>query len=629
MFAFNLDNEYFVHQQGIGLLHLVNDSLQLVPGSGFAGQERMQVMLPYRDPSGTRTASEPKQYLVGLFYSGLFIYDGKNFKPFKTEANPFLKSSTLYKGEMTADGNYILSTTGKGLVTIDAGGKIVQLINRDVGLQDESVYSVYIDSRGILWLGLDNGISRVETNSPITQFTAQSGINTTTLSIERFKGQLYLGTTNGLLRLNSKTGRFEEIGQVPRNQTFALLKDGNTLLVPNDGLFAIRDDKVSLLRPSIGGDMQLTGLYLSKYNPNMLLGGATFGVAVFLRDKKANTWRFEGFVPNLDDQFWTFAENKDGSFWAGTQNGSVYLIKPALDANGQLDVKRFVYEKFGEGHGLRKAAGSVFQIKGENYFLGDSSLFRFDEQQKKFYADTSFGNFEYAGGIAEFDVHEDPKGRLWMRFGKETIIATPQADGKYKIDKTSLLPVAEKTFSKIFSEENGITWICTTDGLIRYDENLHKDYDQNFTTHIRSVNAGKRLLSTATAGSGENAPSVSYRSNTMRFEYAAPFFEQEDKTLYQTWLEGFEPDWSGFDNNYYKEYTNLPAGKYAFHVRAKNVYHKTSDESVYYFSILPPWYATWWAYALYALAALAVIGLIVRYRTRQLKAKHKELEQIV
>ncbi len=629
MYAFNQENEYFVHQQGIGLLRLVNDSLILVPGSEFVGQERMQVMLPYRPPTGIRTATDQKQYLVGLFYSGLFLFDGKSFKPFRTEADDYIKASTLYKGELLANGNYILSTTGKGLVTLDASGKIIQLVNRDVGLQDESVYSVYVDSRGILWLGLDNGISRVETSSPITQFTAQSGIKTTTLSIERFNGQIYLGTTNGLLRLNSKTGQFEEIKEVPPNQTFALLKDGNTLLVPNDGLFAIRDDKVSLLRPSIGGDMQLTGIYLSKNNPNMLLGGATFGVAVFLRDKITSTWRFEGFVPNLDDQLWTFSENKDGSFWAGTQNGTVYLVTPAYDAKGQPDVKRFVYEKFGEEHGLRKAAGSVFNIKGENYFLGDSSLFRFDEQQKRFYADTTFGNFEYAGGIAEFDVHEDPKGRVWIRFGKETIIATPQADGKYKIDKTSLLPVAEKSFAKIFSEENGITWFCTTDGLIRYDENLHKDYDQNFTTRIRSVSAGKRLLNTAIAGKEEDAPAVSYRSNTMRFEYAAPFFEQEDKTLYQTWLEGFESDWSEFDNNFYKEYTNLPAGKYAFHVRAKNVYHKTSDESVYYFSILPPWYTTWWAYSLYVLAALAIIGLIVRYRTRQLKAKHKELEQIV
>src|SRR5690606_26994508 len=117
---------------------LVNDSLILVPGSEFVGQERMQVMLPYRPPTGIRTATDQKQYLVGLFYSGLFLFDGKSFKPFRTEADDYIKASTLYKGELLANGNYILSTTGKGLVTLDASGKIIQLVNRDVGLQDES-----------------------------------------------------------------------------------------------------------------------------------------------------------------------------------------------------------------------------------------------------------------------------------------------------------------------------------------------------------------------------------------------------------------------------------------------------------------------------------------------------------
>lgn len=629
MYAFLLDEQYYVHEQGIGLLQLVKDSLQLIPGSEFLGQERTQVMLPYRPPSSSANPSAPKQYLVGMFYSGIFIFDGKNFKPFKTEADALIKAATLYKGALLPDGNYVLSTTGKGLVTLSPDGRILQVINRDVGLQDESVYAVYSDSRGILWLGLDNGISRVETNSPLTQFTNQSGINTSTLSIERFNGDLYLGTTNGLLKLNSNTGQFNEISQVPPNQTFSLLKDGNTLLVPNDGLFAIRDGKVSLLRPSIGGDMQLSGLFLSKNHPDILLGGATFGVAVYLRDKKTGSWKFNGYVPNLDDQFWTFTDNKDGTFWAGTQSGSVYLIKPVYGASGQPDVSQFTYEKFGEEHGLRRSLGTVVHLKGENYFVGDSSLFRFDEKQRRFYPDTSFGNFPKGGGNAEFDVQEDNKGRVWMRFGKETILATPQPGGKYKIDKTFLLPVSERTFARIYPESNGITWICTSDGLIRYDENRHKDYDQPFTTWIRNISAGKTRLNSAMVDNSEHKSSISYHDNTMRFEYAAPFFEQEEKMLYQTWLEGFESDWSDFDNNYYKEYTNLPVGKYSFHVRAKNIYQKTSNESVYSFSIMPPWYASWWAYTLYAIAALALIGFIVRYRTRQLKAKHKELEKTV
>ncbi len=428
MYAFLLDDTYYVHEQGIGMHKLVKDTLQFIPGSEFTGQERVQVMVPYTPPSGKKT--ETNQYLVGMFYSGLFLFDGKAFKPFKTEADELIKSATLYKGARLANGNYVFSTTGKGLAIMGTDGKIIQMINRDVGLQDESVYAVFSDSRGILWLALDNGISRVETNSPLTQFTNQSGINTSTLSIERYNGTIYLGTTNGLLRHNPATGDFSGIGQIPPNQTFSIIQDGTQLLVANDGLFSIQNGKISILRPSIGGDMQLSSLFISANHRGMLLGGATFGVAVYLRENAMENWKFSGFVPNLDDQFWTFAENKDGTIWAGTQSGSVYLIKPSYGTNGKPDVSGFRYEKFDVTAGMSNALGSVYHIKGENWFLGDSALYKFDAKTRKFYADSTFGNFVKGGGTSEFDVVEDHSGRVWMRFGKETVIATPQPGGK-------------------------------------------------------------------------------------------------------------------------------------------------------------------------------------------------------
>ncbi|HEU4633801.1 MAG TPA: GAF domain-containing protein, partial [Flavisolibacter sp.] len=626
MYAFYLDDNYYVHEQGIGLFKMVNDSFQFITGSEFLGQERMQVMLPYTVPGSENTISK-KQYLLGLFYSGLYLFDGETFRPFVSEATPLLKSGTLYKGVITKDGYYALSTTGKGLVVIDARGKIIRQINRDVGLQDESVYAVYADSKGMLWLALDNGISRVETASPLTQFTNQAGINTATLSIQRFNGELYLGTTNGLLKFNEATAKFGNVSGVPPNQTFALLKDGNTLLVPNDGLFSIQNNKVQQVQQSVGGDMQLAGLLISKVHPQILYGGATSGVKIFRRT--AAGWKFAGQVPHLDDQVWTFSENSDGSVWVGTQSSAVYRISPSINGKGEPVLDKFRVERFGEEQGFHAAIGNVYKIKGETWFPADSCIYRFDEKQKRFVKDTTFGNFKNGGGKEEFFIAEDKAGRVWVRFGKETTIATPQPNGKYRLDKTSLLPINDRSFATIYPEDNGIVWICTTDGLVRFDEKIEKNYDLPFQTILRHISAGSRLLNTNTAANSFSVPSISFGNSSLRFEYAAPFFEQEDKTQYQTWLEGFEQGWSGWDNNSYKEYTNLPDGAYKFHVRALNIYAKPSEEAVYAFTILPPWWRTWWAYLFYALTAAAVIYSLIRWRTRQLHEKHRELEKIV
>ncbi|HET6723938.1 MAG TPA: GAF domain-containing protein, partial [Chitinophagaceae bacterium] len=630
MYSFYVDGNYYVHQQGLGLYKMTNDSLVLITGSEFLGKERMQIMLPY--PAGP---GGEKQYLIGMFYSGLYLFDGKTFRPFATAADEFFKSGAiLYKGILLKNGNYALGSTGIGLVIIDARGNLLQRINRDVGLQDESIYGTYEDKKGTLWLALDNGISRVETASSLSQFTVQSGINTGVLTIRRFNNRLYIGTTNGLLQYNNPKSFFDPVPGIPQNQIFSLAPDGDKLLVPGDGLFAIKDGQTVTIRRSVSADLTISALYILKSNPDILVTGGQFGVAVFTRKNittgvtGSGNWNFIGYIPDIGDQVWNFAENKDGSIWAGTQNGVAYRLTLTPNEKGIPDPQKTIVEKFGAEAGFRNGLGAVYSVKGKNYFVGDSGLFRFDDKLKRFIDDSTFGTFVNGGLSTEFDMVEDSTGRVWIRAGKLTRLAVPKSDGGYRLDDSQLSSISELTIQKLFPEKNGILWVCTTDGLIRYDENIEKNSDQSFKTILRHVSAEKAALSTNTT-ENKSPVSISYKNNTLRFEYAAPFFEHEDKTQYQTWLEGFEKTWSDLDNNYYKEYTNLPSGRYTFHVRAKNIYGKQSEEAVYSFEILPPWYRTWWAYLLYAIFGAIVVYSLIRWRTRQLHEKHRELEKVV
>ncbi len=195
-------DDFYVHEQGRGLFKMENDSLALIPGSEFLGADRMQVMLPYINDA-SQNATSSKQYLIGTFNHGMYLFDGKNFKPFKTEADSLIKDYMLYKG-IPINGNYAFSLLGYGLVVIDPQGKIVQVINQvNSGLPSNIIYSIYADSKGAVWLGLDNGISKLALNSPFTVFNAQNGINARPLSVARAaNGTLYVGTNNNLLQFN-------------------------------------------------------------------------------------------------------------------------------------------------------------------------------------------------------------------------------------------------------------------------------------------------------------------------------------------------------------------------------------------------------------------------------------------
>jgi len=631
MYAFQPDANFYVHEQGTGLFKMVNDSLEFVSGSEFLGKERMQIMLPYSSPGSKKDA--PKKYLIGMFYSGLYLYDGKTFTPFKTKVDPLLKSGlVLYKGIQLKNGNYVLSTTGKGLVIINAKGELIRKINREVGLQDESVYAAYLDNNGTLWLALDNGISRVDISSPLTQFSLQSGINTAVLSVARFEGSLYIGTTNGLMKYNDSKHIFETIKDVPQNQVFSLLPDNDKLLITGDGLFAIKDGKAYTIKSSVGGNFTLETLYILPDEPDLLFGGTTTGLAVFKRNKATknirDSWIFLGFLPGIHDQIWSFGGNGKNTLWAGTQNAIVYKISLTYDENGNLELAKSKFQKLGKEVGMRNGPGIVNPTREKAYFSFDSGFYRFDRQKERFIIDTTFGTFNHGGGNIEGFLVEDSTGKIWVRLGKETRVAIPQSNGSYQI-KRVLQSITDRAIANFFSDKNGITWIATTDGLIRYDQNIAEDSTYHFNVLLRRVTAGKNRLSTIPVIDSKQAPEVSYKNNSLRFEYAAPFFDQEYKTQYQTWLEGYESDWSDWGNNPYKEYTNLSAGKYTFHVRAKNIYGKISEAAVFPLTVLAPWYATWWAYLLYAVAGIFTIYLFIKWRTRQLKEKHKVLEKTI
>jgi hypothetical protein len=92
---------------------------------------------------------------------------------------------------------------------------------------------------------------------------------------------------------------------------------------------------------------------------------------------------------------------------------------------------------------------------------------------EEFIPDTTFGTLR-PGYAFEFSIVEDAQHRVWIRAGKEIRLATPKPGGGYTIEKNLLSSLSEYTVSNFYPEKNGILWIATTDGLIRYNENLEK-----------------------------------------------------------------------------------------------------------------------------------------------------------
>jgi class 3 adenylate cyclase len=117
---------------------------------------------------------------------------------------------------------------------------------------------------------------------------------------------------------------------------------------------------------------------------------------------------------------------------------------------------------------------------------------------------------------------------------------------------------------------------------------------------------------------------LNYRNNNITFEL------QPDKDIdYQFFLEGFDREWSGWKRISFKEYTNLPAGKYIFRIRYISSGNSGGETSLLSVRVLPLWYSSHLAIILYIVLFSLIIWALYDILNLRFARKLYTLEQII
>ena len=83
-----------------------------------------------------------------------------------------------YYGSILSDGNILLGTLQGGAVIFDNSGRVVRYYNIENGIINNNSYSSFQDYTGAIWLATDNGISRIDYQSPAVYFDSRNQFNT-------------------------------------------------------------------------------------------------------------------------------------------------------------------------------------------------------------------------------------------------------------------------------------------------------------------------------------------------------------------------------------------------------------------------------------------------------------------
>ncbi len=619
--SFSCRNTFYIHERKVGLMTVVDGSLRMIPAGEKFADLKIFMIAPYGN----------NRLLVGTQDKRFFIYDGVAIVPFTTGADEYLKANTLYHGIRLSSGEFALATLQGGLVIIDGQGHLKNFFSKASGLPDNNVKYVFEDRQGNLWLALNEGIVKIEYNSPLSIYNEQVGIPGLVFSVIRHQGILYSGTSDGLFFL-SPNGNFTQIPGIPGN-CFSLLSTGHSLLVSTAvGVFRLHENNLG-----IQNILGIPSYFLlrSEANPGRIWTATGEGLAsLYLKTgNHGQQWEVERIFNNIQEEIRTIAEDTKGNLWLGP---SIKGVLRAEFTNGPgADGSDPHLERYDTTHGLPDGNISVYPAAGHTIFATEKGLFRFDEQQQHFYPDHTLGK-KFAGGedsCPVFLLKQDENKNLWFHSRLRNFQAVPRADGSYDIQAVPFLRIPPTQVNDIFIEKD-TTWFAGNDGLICFDAAIKKNYCQDYPVLIRKVIINGRTLffdtHTNITGPGEYPlPVFPYMDRNLRFEFAAPFFENETVTHYRSKLEGYDPQWSVWNAETWKNYTNLDAGKYRFRVQAQNVYEHESREAAFTFKILPPWYQTWWAFLFYALGSLGGIFYLIRWRSLKLEKEKQKLEQTV
>ena len=268
------------------------------------------------------------------------------------------------------------------------------------------------------------------------------------------------------------------------------------------------------------------------------------------------------------------------------------------------------------------------EIHGDLYALSIAEgFFTYDKSTERFTPDQTLleGSEATTDSVLAFveGLNED----AWLAYSDGTVEhLIPDGDGGYTRNAPHALRFGKGTPINFYVEDNGILWIGSGDELLRYDPHVQKQYDRPFRTLVRRVSSGDgQYVYYGGAEMLDEVPAFAYSETGIRFEFAAPTFNQPEETVFRYRLVGLDDGWSEWTNRGAVSLTNLWEGTYRLEVESRNAQGVSGAAAAFSFEMLPPWYRTWWAFALYA-GGVGIL-LLLGYNYRQAVQERKRAER--
>lgn len=618
--AFVCKDQLFVCDRFSGLLLVTDKGFQPVTGGEIFADTLVFSVLPYKENSSLVLTQEKEMYKL----------DNNEVSPviIEDDLKKLLYESIVYGGIYLTDGNYAIYTRKNGIIILDKDLNLVTNYNLQSGMRSAEINDLKQDRFGNLWSATMRGVNRIQYSSPISVYNEYSGLQGNVYCVAKFNTLYYAGTSEGLFVCNSDGGNsFSEVKEVT-GSIWSVITDQNGLWIgAKSGLWYFDGSRFSLI--SKGEYKEL--LFISEQN--WMIASSTSGIQIY----NSNNRSLIKNLPETGMNAMGSAYRKKGSdkyeIWFGSDISGVLQIEISTDLQTEITT-------YNTNDGLKYSWVNVFQY-GESILFGtNEGMLKFISKEELFAelndpgADISllkgyFDSFDYplnsiTKAITAYlhDLTEPVVAMNNMLFDIDLKSGTPDSSKYNTLDIGRL--------NKIYKTP-GQLLICSDDAIaaIHIDKN-----DSLFSAKplilLREIIIGQdSVIWSGDTNYHGNLIEIAYRDNSIKFNFSSLYFFNGKRMKFSWKLDEGDMDFSEWSDLNIISLSNLREGDYTLRVKGKNVHNIESDEIIIRFTILSPWYLTWWAYIIYGIVGLALIYLIIQLNLKRLKAQNKKLEEIV
>jgi ligand-binding sensor domain-containing protein len=581
--------------------------------------------------------------LVSTLKSGMFLLYNRQLVPMHSQLDSVFINNRVYLTVLLDKDRYAVGTTAGGVYIMNRQGKLLQKYNYREGLQNNNVRGILLDKDKNMWLALDDGISFVAINSAIKNIFPAGNKQVTSYAFRKFNESLYIGTSNGLymsplqagLRdLSLTASHFHEVKN-SEGQVWNLDEINNQLLMGHeDGTFLVANDQATKIAgtPGTWVFQPMSNVFPAKD----LIAGTYLGIHKLGFEN--GLFSSAGKIAGITESLRFLVLDNSNNLWSSHPYHGIYKID--LSADGK-SIRRTTL--FSQKDGLPSTLYNyVYRIKNRVLVATLNGIYAYEPGTDRFSPFKLLGNV--LTGVPVQYLKEDLEGNIWFVSNKKvgvidfskasgtnpfTVVYLPEMDGKvvggfeciYPLDRNNVFIGANKGAYHV--------------NYAQYTKNIVKPTVS--IGEVRLTGTTDRLVFggyyvkdglIASQQGSKNSPKFSSKFNSLHFEFTSTLFEQRKNIVFSYQLVGFDKGWSPWTDKSEKDYTNLPAGKYTFQVKARTNLHDESSAVRYTFEILPPWYNTIWMNLVYIGIIILLFRAVVNWQKRKHAVENNRLSYL-